>query len=407
MTRRRVVAVVAGCWALIFASAMGFAGQPRPTQVTTTQRAVIKPEAFAATDPAMKNPQAAKALSATIVSGEFKNTRALDAFAELAKQSGYAIEPYSGGQTRYAAVTATIKNQPFWAAMREVCARGNVGLYYYGDDDPDKILLMPSNYGQQHMMKAAASINGPFLTVLTNLERVNTLDMSEPEKTTRNINIQLYTFAEPKARPTSYSYQPVIDEAVDDNGNSMMPTGPRQEHMQSSRGSRWYGHVSRPYPTTNPGKRIAKLRGHFDAKVQLQSEPVEIADPLKARDVVKTVAGKKITFKSMTSSGSGGGNYIAQIAFHRGENEDPQAFQQNAWNTESVVKVTDAAKGRYQVWAGGGSGGTDEVTKHFQISRRSGSQAAGGSEPNKLVIEVPTATQDVDIPFELVDLPLP
>src|SRR5687767_9000829 len=184
MTRpRAVVGALAGCWAFaVVISSVAVAGQPRPTQVTTTQRAVIVPQAFAADHPVMKNPQAAKALSATMVSAEFKNVRALDAFAELSKQTGYAIEPYNSGgnaQTRYGSVTATIKNQPFWAAVREICVRGNVGLYYYGDDDADKIQLMPTNYGQQHMMKAAASINGPFLTVVTSLERVNAVNMAE------------------------------------------------------------------------------------------------------------------------------------------------------------------------------------------------------------------------------------
>jgi hypothetical protein len=71
--------------------------------------------------------------------------------------------------------------------------RGNVSLYYYGDDDPDKIQLMPSNYGQQHMMKAAASIQGPFLTVVTNLDRVNHGLDGDAAKTDRKVNIQIHT----------------------------------------------------------------------------------------------------------------------------------------------------------------------------------------------------------------------
>jgi hypothetical protein len=403
---------------LLIGASTALAGTPRPQQIVTTQRAVVAAQAFKPDDPVMKSPQAAKVLSATMVSAEFKNVPALKAFAELAQKSGYTIEPYDGGgtnPTRYGNVTATITNQPFWFAVREVCTRGNVGLYYYGGEEPDKIQLMPSNYGQQHMLKAAASIQGPYMTIVTYLTRVNSVAMGTPDKVDRKVNLQIQTFAEPKARPMHYSYQPVIDECVDDNGNSMIPDakdeGGRQQHMQSSRGVSFNGHVSLPYPTTNPGKRIARLRGHIDAKVQLSSEPWEIADPLKASETSKTVGGKKYTFKSLTKNDNG--QYNLQIIMYRGDNEDQRTFQQTAFSVEPVLKLTDAGNTRYQSHSSGGSSDGEKVTRHFTFARRgSGGRASAGAaadapDPTKLVIELATTTQDVAIPFELVDLPLP
>ena len=402
--------------AIVLLAGSAFAGTPRPPQVVTTQRAVVAPEAFKPSDPVMQSPQAAKALSATLVSAKFENTPALDAFAELAKKTGYTIEVYDNGggnTTKYGRVTATINNQPFWLAMREICARANVGLYYYGDSEADKIQLMPSNYGQQHAMKAAVSIQGPYMTVISNLDRVNNVNMAAPEKTDRSVNLQIYTFAEPKARPMQYAYQPTVDEAVDENGNSMVPdaSDPQQQrNMQSSRGVSFYGNVRLRYPTTNPGKRIARVRGHIDAKVQLGSEPWEIADPLKATDQSKTFGDKKVTFKKLTKNGDG--RYTAEFAFYRGENEDQQAFQQNAFQTEPVIKLSDAGDGRYQSWSSGGHSDGKQVTRQFTFNRRDSSGrrvavSADAPEPNKLVLEVPTDVKDVAIPFELVDLPLP
>jgi hypothetical protein len=387
---------------------VAFGGTARPVPVTTTQRAVVDAQAFKSDDPIMKSPQVAKALSPTMVSATFTNIPAMQAFAELSKQSGYAIELYNSGggnQTRFGNVTATITNQPFWAAMREVCTRGNVALYYYGDDDPDKIQLMPSNYGQQHMMKAAASIKGPYLTVVTSLQRTNSVAMGAPQTTNRSVNLQIHTFAEPKARPTQYAYEPVIDEAVDDNGNSMLQTdNNRQPNMQSNRGVSWYGYVRLAYPTTNPGKKIARVRGHIDAKVQLQSEPWEIADPLKAPTATKTIGGKKITFKSFKKNDTG--RYTLELVFARGD-MDPQTFQQTAFNNEPGLKLTDSG-GRYQAYSSGGSSSQDEATRQFSFARRARAPAAGPPpDPDKLIIEIPTATQDVAIPFELVDLPMP
>jgi hypothetical protein len=423
MTTLRSLALAAGA-ALTAAAAMllgpaatrpALAGTPRSQQVVTTQRAVVAPEAFKPNDPVMQSPQAAKALSATLVSAKFENTPAMEAFAELTKKTGYVIEPYDSGgtnQTKYGRVTATITNQPFWFAVREICTRGNLSLYYYGDNEPDKIQLMPSNYGQQHAMKAPVSIQGPYMTVLNHLDRVNNVNMAAPDKVDRRVNLQIHTFAEPKARPTQYAYQPVVDEAIDDHGNSMVPdAGDRQSNMQSARGVSFYGSVQLKYPTTNPGTRIARVRGHIDAKVQLQSEPWEIADPLKAAEQSKTFGDKKVTFKRLSRSGDG--HYALEFVFHRGDNEDQQAFQQNAFRTEPVVKLSDASGGRYQSYSSGGRGDANEVTRQFALQRRdSGARRAAGespdaAEPNKLVLEIPTAVQDVAIPFELVDLPLP
>jgi hypothetical protein len=419
MTTSRCLAATAAM--LLAASAAAtFAGTPRPQQVVTTQRAVVAPEAFKSSDPVMQSPQAAKALSATLVSARFENTPALEAFAELTKKTGYAIEPYDmggGSQTKYGRVTVNIVNQPFWLAVREICTRANVSLNYYGgDSDPHTIQLMPSNYGQPHAMKAAVSIQGPYMTVINHLQRVNTVNMAEPEKVDRRVDLQVHTFAEPKARPTQYAYQPVIDEAVDENGNSMMPDpAERQEHTQSARGVSFYSSVRLRYPTTNPGQRIARVRGHIDAKVQLQSEPWEIVDPLKATEQTRTFGAKKVTFKRFARSGSG--QYIAEFVFHRGENEDQQAFQHSALQTEPALKLLDAANGRYQPWSAGGSSTDTEATRRFSFSRRdSGGRSAAApaaaaapdaADPTKLVLEIPTEVKDVAIPFELVDLPLP
>jgi hypothetical protein len=64
------------------------------------------------------------------------------------------------------------------------------------------------------------------------------------------------------------------------------------------------------------------------------------------------------------------------------------------------------------VWSSGGSSDGQKVTRQFTFNRRAvdGRRIASSPdapEPDKLVIEIPTDVQDVAIPFELVDLPLP
>jgi hypothetical protein len=141
---RQAVRIFIGIWAAAMLPLVARGGQP--PRVATTQRATVAPAAFAATDPVMANPTAAKTLSATMVSAELKNIRRWQAFRGVEQAIGLQDRTVRGGQQgqiRGANVTATIVNQPFWAAMREVCTRGNVSLYYYGDEGADRIPIMP------------------------------------------------------------------------------------------------------------------------------------------------------------------------------------------------------------------------------------------------------------------------
>jgi hypothetical protein len=232
--------------------------------------------------------------------------------------------------------------------------------------------------------------------------------MATPQVVDRKVSIQINTFIEPSVTMSQVSYQAVIEEAVDDNGNSMIP--PQQDdsgrHMQSSRGISWHGNFSLPYPATNPGKRIVKLKGHLPATLNLASEPIEIADPLKAQETTKTVGGKrKVTFKSLKKEGE---SYAMELTFYRDDTDQRQFHE--IFNETITLKLTDAQNRQYRYHNSGGQGSGDTITRRFTFQpppKRTSAEAGGASEPVKLVIEVPTGRQEIAIPFELVDLPLP
>jgi hypothetical protein len=241
------------------------------------------------------------------------------------------------------------------------------------------------------------------MTLVTNIQRENTVQLNKPDVVNREIQIQICTFAEPKAVPTQYAYQPQVDEAIDDNGNAMTPEtqSASQGSMQSGQGIGWNGYFQLPYPPSNPGKRIAKIRGHMAAIAQFGSEPIDITDPLKAAETTKTVGGQRITFKSLKKRDNG--QYILELVYYR-DGRDQNVFNQ-LYNTKVDLKLIDAKDGRYQFYNAGGHGDGESITREFNFSRRSNEPNA--PEPTKLTIQVPTATQPIDIPFELVDLPMP
>ena len=380
-----------------------------PQPAPTTQQATIKPTAFAPDDP-LVTPELAKAVAPRLVSLKVQNVPALTAFTELAKQSGYEIRPgYDGMFTQRQRghnlnVTLDIQNQPFWVVVREIGSRGSINLYDSGGSEDRTIQIAPGNYGGDGALRAAASIRGPFLVVVGDLQRVNSVNMAKPGEVDRKIAIQIRTYVEPKIVASQVSYEPVIEEAVDDNGNSMNVPPREHDNMQSGRGVAWYGHFQLPYPTTNPGKRIAKIKGHIPATIQMASEPMEIADPLKASETTKTLGKRKVTFKSLTKNGD---NYNLALVFYRDANADNEAYNR-LWNETIPMKLTDANNRAFRYYNSGGSGSGDSITRNFTFQPPSGRTGANKpGEPTKLTIEVPTGTMEIAIPFELVNLPMP
>jgi hypothetical protein len=381
-------------------------GAAAPKAQPATRPATINPRAYNPEDASI-TPQLAKILTAKPVSLDLKDTPALTAIEQLAKASGYSIKPGSDTWFRQGQkpknVTLSMSNQPFWVVMREICARANINLWNNGGGNETGIQIAPGNYGYNGMMRSAASIQGPFLSVITDLRRINTVNMSDPKKVDRKIQIQMQTFAEPGVKMAQMSYQPSVVEAADDNGNAMVPEAqPDRRNMQGSNGNSWYGTMSIPYPTTNPGTRIAKLKGTIDGSLHMQSEPVEFVDPLKATNASKTLGAQKVELSFLKKDGD---NYSAEIIIYRGE-QDQQAFNRSL-NQQPSLHLTDAQNREYQTQFRGATSDGTKNTLQYQFRPTSRDAASKPSEPTKLAMEITTAMQDIEVPFELNDLPLP
>jgi len=113
-----------------------------------------------------------------------------------------------------------------------------------------------------------------------------------------------------------------------------------------------------------------------------------------------------MTFHSLKKRDNG--QYELQLTLYR-DNKDPQVFQA-FFNVSPNLKLSTPGGDTYQYYSSNSSGDGDKINRTFIFNRRGGGRgdsAAKAPEPNKLVIQVPSATQEVNIPFELVDLPMP
>ena len=73
------------------------------------------------------------------------------------------------------------------------------------------------------------------------------------------------------------------------------------------------------------------------------------------------------------------------------------------WNESIPLHLTDASGNETGFYNSGGRGDNDGIVRMFTFNPFKPATAA----PVKLVIEVPTGMQEIQIPFELVNLPMP
>ena len=356
----------------------------------------------------------------TLITLKMTDVRPEAVMAEFAKQSGYEIQPGNDSmwqQGNLPNVSVAIDQQPFWAAFKQFCTDAGLVLYNSGSGSR-AIQLAPSNqYGGSSLFKCPASANGAFLVLVTNLQRTNSVDLSNSQNIQRNMSMQMQVMAEPKVRIVRFSYNPELTEAVDDKGNSLLIAGRSYDggmNMSSSRGLMWNVSSSLQYPA-NAGQKIAKLRGRMRVMAQVRSEKIEIPDVLTAKDVSKTLDGHRMTLKEVKKTSDR--QYQLTIVFYR-DSMDQQKFYEMVNNP--TVRLLDSEGREFSFngnYGGNSSGEQSEMKLGFSqgspggiIRRRigdAGTPAPAGSEPAKLVWELATSTQEIFVPFEFTDLPLP
>ncbi len=348
-----------------------------------------------------------KVAGPTLVTLDLKDASPEATITEICKQTGFVIQPSHESvwqQVSPTAVTLNVKQQPFWNLMRDACARTGLAIYNSGNNDR-RIRLMAASQLGQNLFKCPAVINGAFMITVNSLQRSSTVNMANPQDISRSMYLQMTVFCEPKVRVIQYSYVPEIDEAVDEKGNSLINTsrGGAMRQMSSGGGILWNCSLPLQYPG-DAGQKIAKLRGKLRFVVQTRSETLEIPDVLKSKDVTKTVAGRRVLLKEFRKTSEG--QYQARVVVYR-EGVEQQQFHESINNPG--IRLIDA-DGREFTYNGANSSNSsnDTYEANFIFSVRGGmAEPNAPGEPATLLWEFATASQEITIPFDFGDLPLP
>ncbi|HET6250603.1 MAG TPA: hypothetical protein VFE47_23145 [Tepidisphaeraceae bacterium] len=337
-------------------------------------------------------------IGASFITIHLKNATPKAVFEELSRQCYADLQPFpqnlfdQGDQPK---VSIDIDRQPFWTAMNTIADKTGIDLQQYNEG----VRLM---HGGFRMNSPFSTIQGPFLVVATQISRSQTEMLANGGGSSSDFSIQMMAYSEPKLHVLSSSAGVKLEIAVDDAGNSLMPTSEGNRGYYGGSGGCWNLFAQLKYPD-HPGKKIARIKGTSRFLIQTKSQRIEIPDIKNVKEMTRIVGDMPVVFHEMKKT-----NEIWELRL----SGNPQALGNNRWaqfnqSVQTNLQVLDD-KGQMLEHRGMSSRGDNngiEFTLMFSPSLRP--DGRNSSDPAKLVWEVPTASKEIEVPFDFKDLPMP
>ena len=255
---RRKWAILAGGTVYLAAMAAGATSpQPAAPPAKLPAAAVPTPHTMPSTRPIIQD-------GPTLVTVQFTRADPEAVLAEIRTQTGYNVALYEAARhmTLFKPVTVNMRQQPFWAVVREVCAQADLAPYAYGYAPSGSLMLTTVLNVGSAPMKCPYSLHGPFMVALTGIQRHSAVDMAAPAEVRRTLTLTFTVYAEPRIKVVQCPYYAEIEEAVDASGTSLLGTAPRTPSRPAvAPRAIWFAVTANlPCPAGAP-KHIARLRG--------------------------------------------------------------------------------------------------------------------------------------------------
>jgi hypothetical protein len=338
----------------------------------------------------------------TLVTLKLNDITPQQAFEELAKTSGIELIAQPRFWQKDAPnVSLDLDKQPFWLALKDLCSKTGVSLKYETSSPKPRILLSRDNPAWTRYPSVAS---GPFLVSLIGLQRTSTVDMRKPDDVQRTTIVRISVFCEPKIRLLRGSLYAKIDQAEDDKGHSLLPKEkePADQPMNFVTSWSYTLEGKLEYPN-EAGSKIPILKASANFLAQTASETIElpIDEPRAFKDVSRTVAGRKLTFRELRRTDQ---EWEAVVTFAR--DSLPQDQWENAVFPGHTLTLADAQNQSITAKGFGLGGKANEATFVFKFEK-DGPRGPRVGKPTKLTWEIPTQTQPLPLTFEFRDVKLP
>ena len=347
---------------------------------------------------AIRRVEQTAAASPTLITLEMKDAPALDVLNALGAQLSYPIASDSDDWLKNIKVTVDAKDQPFWAVMKQLSPQWPARPVQAANDTT-RIMLAGSG---TNYLSTRAAVAGPFLLSPVTLNSNAQIDLlaDKPAAKFRSINMQLMILTEPKVRASRVSI--IAKSAVDENGKSLL-LAEANAGMQPMGVAGQMAMIPLRLQGGDIGKTLAKLSGVIRARVPSRLRRVEMKDALNGQEQTVDLSGRqvKVTVKQRDEQY----DVKLQVPVTNG------ALDETAQSVYRDLVVVDAnglplfrrafvqtPNIRPNQW---------EYTVTFAREGTSfGRQNQKVGEPAKLIWELAVEPKEMEVPFELTNIPL-
>lgn len=346
-----------------------------------------------------------------------------EAVAELAKQTGYKLELAKDDEKDKKSFSFQLDNVTYFEALERLCKDGgveaqpgenNVVMLHYSDTHSPFVLL----HGAFRLRAANFSFNSYSSTSrhiqFAGLPRQGPAPKNDDQKhESKNSQFAFTIGSEPRI-PLSGIGTPILAEAIDDKGQSLLPkreeNAPvmrgRMRSMVAFGGGRFFGggehHASMEILPPNEAARSIKLiRGSVPVYLEKDKKTTVLLDNLKDIQGKKLTVGKTTVVVDLFKESARGRHslYVTMTRDKPANNNEDETDE-----LEGALELQDDKGNAYQIWGSGMSSDGNVTEAHYSF----GAPFAGGNiGPPKKLVYVNRTTMEYLVPFEFKNLPLP
>jgi len=337
-------------------------------------------------------------VSPTLVSLHVKDAEQRAVLVELGRQAGccFAANPPELFAADRPRVSLDIAKAPFWTVMKQVC---------------DKTSLYPSylerqsytlSGGLRGWMDGPSVVSGAFLVVASQAVRVDSLRFAEPDVKIRDATIGLVVLPEPKLRVLRGTKHPRLEKVLDEKGRSLIGDAAVADGGLVG-GGPFAWNVEIKLPAAASATRISLLKGQCRYLVANSCLRWEIPDILKVANATKTAGGRTCRIISVHKDVNRG---VEQVSVTLGITSTGRDVLGQIVHPAGI-ELCDAEGRpyRFRGWTRIIDRTPPEYAFHF--SRLAEGDGPMPGEPAKLTWDIITGAEEVAVPFEFKDLPLP
>ncbi len=361
----------------------------------------------------------------TRVTLRHRAARPKDVVEDLARQAGVPIRVFGAGDGWGAAglhpVTIDADQRPFLEVFRDVCRQAALEPASYARDtrtiwlNPRQAMLERRGRSAERdvWIDSPAVVSGPLMFAATEVHTSSTLHLGpNAPQPPRGTWVHFNVMADPNIDVRGASGTLLLDEAVDEQGNSLLPAVARRRVEQPlnpiSQGAvAWKATAQIELSAARGSKRIARLRGSTRIQVVTKTQTLDVPDVLYAQDTEhKQLPGVRCRIATVQARDHR--YYAIEFVVHRDDVEQkPWGQLHTLLSTERGIELLDGAGNPLrQISREAGKGSwLNELRYTFHFTRvYEDNQVVG--EPARLIWEVPTQVNEVAVPVEFTDIPL-